>query len=125
MNFKNKMMTCFLVVIAGCSEKKSSIAGRYVLSLQNEKTKETDTIVITPLNEKAKVYYFVHQMGIPKILNGNFVSLENKTDSSLCVYNADKKQIRDQIYGKVYSVSNTALRMITDEGTTLVYKRVQ
>jgi len=56
--------------------------------------------VISSLNEKAHVYYFVPHIDIQKLLKGNLESEEHKTDSSLCTYIVDKGQIKDQIYGK-------------------------
>ena len=62
MNMKNEILVFFLGVVAGCSDPKSSITGLYVLDFHSNDRKETDTIVITPLNEKAHVYYFVHHI---------------------------------------------------------------
>ena len=80
--------------------QKSSITGLYVLGFYSNDRKGTDTIVITPLNEKAHVYYFVHHIDIQKLLKGNLVSEEHKTNSSLWAYIVDKGQIKNQIYGK-------------------------
>jgi hypothetical protein len=125
MNMKNKCMIFLLGVIAGCSDQKSSIAGLYASSFQNENERETDTITITPLKGKANIYYFVHHIGIQKMLKGKFISDEHTTDSSLCIYNTDKKQITDQIYGKVYSVSDRELKFMSEEEGDVVYKRIQ
>lgn len=122
---KNKIISLFLFVIAGCNDQKNSIAGRYVSGFQSENSRETDTIVITPLKEKAGIYYFVHHIGVQKMLKGNLISEEHKTDSSLCAYNADKGQLTDQIYGKVYSVSDTELKFTSEEEGDIVYKRIR
>lgn len=122
---KNVVLIFILGVIAGCGDQKKSIGGRYVFSHQNENSRHADTIVITPLNENAGVYYFVHHIGLQKIMNGNIVSEELRTDSSLCAYNADKEQVTDQIYGNVYSVTDAELKLISDEENTVVYKRIQ
>jgi hypothetical protein len=123
---KNVVLIFILGVITGCGNKKNLIAGRYVLSYQNETSRNADTIVITPLNEKAGVYYFVHHIGLQKLTNGNVISQKLRTDSSLCVYSADREQITDQIYGNVYSVTDAEIKLLSEEeGSNVVYKRIQ
>lgn len=122
-----KMILIFLLgVIAGCgNQKTTSITGRYVLNSQSESSRYADTIVITPLNEKANVYYFVHHTGVRRMLNEKSVFEEPKRDSSLCVYDADKEKIKDEIYGKVYSVTEAGLTFTSEEdGSSWVYKRI-
>jgi hypothetical protein len=110
----------FLIFCTGCTTGTKDISGIYVNYGEGEFSRAWDTLIIR--HDDTKSYLIERRTGFNRIRDGVLQPKEFKNENSMGVFDNESEQLREQRFGRIYSVTKSGDGLIIGKA---FYKKIK
>jgi len=99
------LISCALVIISCNANKAPDLSGLYVNHAKTEYSIAYDTLVITTIDLKNKIYQVDNKVGYNRIRNKAILPKQYKTQTWEAIWNDEKKVLFENEFGRQIRIS--------------------